>query len=551
MKTTRTLTPSLLVSHKVGRVTPSTLRSSATEDRCAPQFNNARTARRGLTRPTTPRSWSAPLVGVHPSGCPLRSITLKRGHRTAGFLFIAALTALCPLLLYPTSARAQGGVPLWTNRYESGGWVPRIAVDASGNVFVAGYSRNASVPGSQDCATIAYSNAGVPRWTNSFPIPNGGNVNLAADSTGNVFVSTSSGLVKYSNSGVPLWTNQTGGPIATDSVGNVFVTDSFYTAAYSSSGVLLWTNRYIGPVPNGANAWAIAVDSSNNVLVAGGSGGSDYATVKYSNSGVPLWTNLYGGPGNDTALAIAVDGSGNAFVTGSSLDTNFVNSDWVTIKYSNSGLPLWTNRYNGPGNSFEDVPAIAVDNSGNAFVTGNSGGDYATIKYSNAGALLWTRRYNGPGNDADGAYAIAVDSAGNVFVTGVSPNSSGNSDFATVAYSNAGLPLWTKRFNGSANGDDASYAIALDHNGNVFVSGSSWNGASDDFVTIKCSSSVPPPRLDFQMLNNELVLSWTNAGFNLQTAPAVTGPFTNLPAATSPYTNPLAAPQQFFRLASP
>jgi hypothetical protein len=46
------------------------------------------------------------------------------------------------------------------------------------------------------------------------------------------------------------------------------------------------------------------------------------------------------------------------------------------------------------------------------------------------------------------------------------------------------------------------------------------------------------------------VLSWTNAGFNLQIAPAVTGPFTNLPAATSPYTNPLTAPQQFFRLIS-
>jgi len=58
-------------------------------------------------------------------------------------------------------------------------------------------------------------------------------------------------------------------------------------------------------------------------------------------------------------------------------------------------------------------------------------------------------------------------------------------------------------------------------------------------------------RLDFQTLNNQLALGWTNAGFNLQSAPAVTGPFTNIPAATSPYTNVLAGPQQFFRLASP
>jgi hypothetical protein len=46
------------------------------------------------------------------------------------------------------------------------------------------------------------------------------------------------------------------------------------------------------------------------------------------------------------------------------------------------------------------------------------------------------------------------------------------------------------------------------------------------------------------------VLSWTNAGFNLQSAPFVGGPFTNLPAVTSPYTNLLTAPQQYFRLNS-
>ena len=54
--------------------------------------------------------------------------------------------------------------------------------------------------------------------------------------------------------------------------------------------------------------------------------------------------------------------------------------------------------------------------------------------------------------------------------------------------------------------------------------------------------------LDFQLLSNQLVLSWINAGFNLQSAPALIGPFTNLPAATSPYIHPLTAPQQFFRL---
>jgi hypothetical protein len=64
-------------------------------------------------------------------------------------------------------------------------------------------------------------------------------------------------------------------------------------------------------------------------------------------------------------------------------------------------------------------------------------------------------------------------------------------------------------------------------------------------------AQVPPPvLLDFQRLNNQLVLSWTNAGFNLQSAPTVAGTFTNIPSATSPYTNSFIAPQKYFRLIS-
>jgi len=95
----------------------------------------------------------------------------------------------------------------------------------------------------------------------------------------------------------------------------------------------------------------------------------------------------------------------------------------------------------------------------------------------------------------------------------------------TVAYSNSGLPLWTNRYNGPGNWEDYPLAIAVDKSGNVFVTKYSW-----------------PPRLDFQLLNNHLVLSWTNAGFSLRSAPTLTDPFTNLPAATSPYINPLTTP---------
>src|SRR5258707_567269 len=91
--------------------------------------------------------------------------------------------------------------------------------------------------------------------------------------------------------------------------------------------------------------------------------------------------------------------------------------------FAQGGIPLWTNRYNGPGSGPDYAFAMAVDSSGNVIVTGRSYGgtntdyDYATIKYSSAGVALWTNRYTGPGYEVDQPSVVAVDSSGNVFVT--------------------------------------------------------------------------------------------------------------------------------------
>jgi 3-isopropylmalate dehydratase small subunit len=292
--------------------------------------------------------------------------------------------------------------------------------------------------------------------------------------------------------------------VAVDGSGNVIAaggTSDYVTIAYSSAGVPLWTNVYNGPGNFTDSARALAIDSSGNVLVTGFSFGTgtsfDYATIKYSNAGVPLWTNRYNGPGSDQASAVALDGSGNVFVTGNSF--GFGSSrDYLTIAYSSAGVPLWTNRYNGPGNSNDLAWALAVDGSGNVVVTGESIGsdssvDYATIKYSNAGVPLWTNRYNGPGNGTDSGRAIAIDSSGNVIVTGWSVGNDGSNDYATIKYSSAGLPLWTNRFNGPANGDDFARAVRVDGSDNVVVTGSSAGiGSSSDYLTIAYSSAGLP-----------------------------------------------------------
>ena len=382
----------------------------------------------------------------------------------------------------------------------------------------------------------------------------------------------------YSQGGIPIWTNRYNAPgnvqdiayantVAVDSSNNVIVTGSsdngtnsdYATIKYSSAGVPLWINRYNGLGNGDYKVFALAVDGSNNVVVTGTgydvNGSSiEYATIQYSSGGVPLWTNRYDGPGNGggAAIAVAVDGSNNVIVTGTS--DNGANFDYATIKYSRAGVPLWTNRYNGPGNGYDYIHAVVVDGSNNVIVTGEafvsgSDYDYAVIKYSSAGAPLWTNRYHGPGNGEDFTTALAVDAGNNVFVTGQSTGSGSDYDYATIAYSSAGVPLWTNRYNGPGNGDDNGTSITVDRSGNVFVTGQSFGGNTIDYATIKYSSvSLSPIPLNFQTAGNQMVLSWANAAFGLQSAPAVTGTFTNIPSAASPFTNPISGGQQFFRL---
>jgi hypothetical protein len=91
--------------------------------------------------------------------------------------------------------------------------------------------------------------------------------------------------------------------------------------------------------------------------------------------------------------------------------------------------------------------------------------------------------------------------------------------------------------------------VAVDHDNNVIVTGQSSSGTDDDFATIKYSIVQPIP-LEIQLVESQLVLTWANPAFSLQSAPAITGAFTNMPGATSPHTNPVSGSQQFFRLIS-
>ncbi len=204
------------------------------------------------------------------------------------------------------------------------------------------------------------------------------------------------------------------------------------------------------------------------------------------------WVARYNGPanGNDFARAIALDAKGNVYVTGWS-DGEGTGTDFLTLKYDPDGNLLWAARYNGPDNGDDQAIGIALDAAGNVYVSGQSWGgdtnfDFATIKYDPDGNERWVARYDGPASGADGATAIAVDQDGNVYVTGTAATFTSGNDYATVKYDTDGNELWVTLYNGTGNGDDEAAAIAVDRCGNVVVTGGSLGaGTGTDWATIK------------------------------------------------------------------
>jgi hypothetical protein len=291
---------------------------------------------------------------------------------------------------------------------------------------------------------------------------------------------------------------------------------------------LLW-NTFMGSSTQDQGN-GITVDSSGNVYVTGRSGawgtpvnahagGSDAFAAKLNSNGTLQWHTFMGSASGDVGKDIAVDGSGNVYVTGysgatwgsSPVNAHGGSDDAFTAKLNSSGALQW-NTFMGSVNNDYGY-GIAVDGSGNVYVTGYSEATWGTTPVnahaggrdafaaklnSNNGALLWHTFMGSAGWDwGDG---IAVDGSGNVYVAGssyvtwgavpVNAFAGGRDAFAAKLNSNGALQWNT--FMGSAN-NDYSYGLAIDGSGNVYVTGESdttWGtplnlyaGGVDVFVT--------------------------------------------------------------------
>ena len=275
----------------------------------------------------------------------------------------------------------------------------------------------------------------------------------------------------------------------------------------------MWVKQFGG---SGSDAGrAVAVDSSDNVLVTGGfngsidvglgpltsAGGLDAFVVKYSPLGAPLWANRLGGTGLDVANGIAVGAGGNVAVVGYFQNTaNFGtgpltsagDNDVFLAEYSPTGAPLWSQRFGGVGD--DRGAGVAVDGSGNVIMTGGfagsvnfggstlvdlGGGDIFLAKYSSSGAHQWSKRFGSNSALGDASSGVAVDGAGNIIITGGilgSVSFGGDVLWSTQTYdifaakfTAAGTYVWSRRAGGAY--DDYGQAVAADATGNVLVGG--------------------------------------------------------------------------------
>lgn len=208
------------------------------------------------------------------------------------------------------------------------------------------------------------------------------------------------------------------------------------------------------------------------------------------------WINRYNGQGDfsDKYNAVVTDGSNNIFIAGSTVN-NSVNSDILLVKLNANGDTIWTNIYNGPGNGIDEATAIFIDNNSNVYITGyqrgsSTGTDMVTIKYNSLGVIQWVNPFlsNSNSDQTDRGNSIIVDASGNVYVTGQTDNDPtivNNDDYITIKYNASGVQQWSKLYNGTGNGTDRTVKILLDASNNPIVTGRSFNGSEDDYVTIK------------------------------------------------------------------
>jgi hypothetical protein len=323
-----------------------------------------------------------------------------------------------------------------------------------------------------------------------------------------------------------------------------------YVTKINAAGTAIVYSTYLGG--NGGNEYgmAIAVDSSANVYVAGGTNSTNFPGIsgssfqstyggywrdgfvtKINAAGNAITYSTYlGGSGDDLAWGVAADSSGNAYVTGSTGSSNFPLSsamqgskngtgDAFLVKLGSTGTVVYST-YVG-GSSGDDGTDIAADSSGNAYLIGvtgstdfpgvtgsvfqpakSTGSDGFVMKVNSTGSTIVYASYYGD-TGSDSLYALEVDGSGNAYLAGrtdstalpgvtgssiQSSNAGGNDCFVAKINSTATAITWATFLGGPGYDMVGSAGLGIDSSNNVYISGAT---NSSSFAGVNGTSMQP------------------------------------------------------------
>jgi len=254
-----------------------------------------------------------------------------------------------------------------------------------------------------------------------------------------------------------------------------------------------WASQYSSDMDDVVSA--IAVDSADNVVIAGTTngalfpvpqGGYDAFVAKIAADGTPLWGFQYGTADYDYADALAVDSGDNILLAGHTFGdlfgTNAGSGDAFVVKISPAGVPLWVVQHGTPG--MDMAYAVAVDGADNVILGGFTGGDLFApteggydafiAKMTPGGLPLWGFQYGT--SESEAVEGLAVDSADNVVLAGFTsgdlfaPNQ-GVYDAFIAKVTPTGVPISAVQY--GTVGDDYVRAVAVDSSDAVVLAGSS------------------------------------------------------------------------------
>ena len=418
------------------------------------------------------------------------------------------------ILLTLSAGTAQAQAPTWQWATKAGARTGgSIAVDAAGNIYETGELTGTATfgattltsAGNGDLFVAKLNSSGAYQWALSVGSSRGEHgTGIALDTGGNIYVT---GIF-----------NST-----TLSFGSVTITNhssntDFFVAKLTAAGVWAWAVS-AGASDHDLSA-ALALDNSGNVYITGklvgqvvfgnttlnGLGGADVFVAKLNSAGAWQWAVSAGGLGDDYGEALALNDSGNVYITGyfhsptatfgSTTFTNsssggFFDTDVFVAKLTSAGAWQWAARTTGAG--YEVSTGLAVDGNDNLYLAGyfeSPTAAFGTIALTNNGAYdafvakldingMWQWAHNMGGHTYDGSNGVAVDSSGNVYVSGSFEGnpvsfgatilqSVGANDLFVAKLNPAGTWQWATSAGGS--GRDGGVGV-VDPIGNVYVTG--------------------------------------------------------------------------------